>query len=176
MTQKNWLHDICVNDYVLGPVAVTVTPTSTRVVEACGTTLTATASGSPPFYYQWMLNGSPVAGATASTCTMPPSPVAGSPYTCTVAVNNLLSSATSGNAVVNVTEGYGMITVVQSPIGVVTINWAPCCRIQVATELMSNPAETVWIDVDETPPLTVPVPVDLGTGPLPTLFLRAISP
>ena len=61
--------------------------------------------------------------------------------------------------------------------GFVTVTWNKPCRLQVATELKSNPAETVWTDVaGATSPLTVPVPYDFGQGPLPVLFLRAVSP
>jgi hypothetical protein len=177
LNQKNWIDDICVNDYVLGPVAVAVSPADTHVLEACGTTLTATASGSPPFFYQWLAGGVPIPGATASTYTTPPQPVSGSPYTYTVEANNWFSGPASDDAVVTVDPGCGPITLTPAATpGSVTINWSPCCRIQVTTELKSNPADTVWVDVNETPPLTVTLPVDLGAGPMPVLFVRAISP
>jgi hypothetical protein len=132
-------------------------------------------TGSPPYTYQWSVDGAPIAGAIASTYTIPALPVAGSPHTYTATVNNLFSSA-SGDATVNVVAGCGPITITQAGPGLVTLNWASCCRIQVATELKSNPADTVWMDVSATPPLTVPVPYNFGAGPIPTLFLRAINP
>lgn len=52
-----WIDDLCINDFTIGPISdVTVSPTSVTVVEGRLVTFSASASGSPPYTYQWERN------------------------------------------------------------------------------------------------------------------------
>jgi hypothetical protein len=75
---------------------ITITPNGTNFVLYTGAnaTLAVTASGAPPLFYQWNLNGTPRSGATTSAYALNNVQAGNSgSYTCTV--TNSLRSATS---------------------------------------------------------------------------------
>jgi hypothetical protein len=82
--------------------AITSQPASQSVLSGQSATFTVTASGTAPLSYQWMDNGSNIAGATSSTYTTPATTPAqdGSQYT--VVVNNTAGSVTSSAATLTV--------------------------------------------------------------------------
>ena len=51
--------------------AVATAPTARTVTVGEATTFNVTASGTPPFTYQWMKDGQPIAGATEASLTLP---------------------------------------------------------------------------------------------------------
>ncbi|PYI86699.1 MAG: hypothetical protein DME26_08575, partial [Verrucomicrobia bacterium] len=87
-----------------GPVAITNQPTSQTVTEPGTVTFTVGVSGSPAFTYQWLRNGTPVAGATGQSYTIPFPSVraADNGARFTVQVANAFSSATSSEATLTV--------------------------------------------------------------------------
>ncbi|MCX6902905.1 MAG: hypothetical protein NTW03_05410, partial [Verrucomicrobia bacterium] len=69
-TSKNWVDDICFNDFVLAPMAVTVSPASGAISECDVVNLTGTVTaGSPDLFYQWLKDGVPIPGAIGLTYT-----------------------------------------------------------------------------------------------------------
>ncbi len=88
-----WIDDVCINDYVLGPILVAVTPHAKTVNECSSVTLTSTVTGSPPYYYQWYKNGAPIAGATGSSYATPPLLRADNGSAYKLVVTNLFSSS-----------------------------------------------------------------------------------
>src|SRR5271156_2230951 len=65
-------------------------------------TFAVTATGTGPLTYQWYANGVPIAGATSSTYTTPPTTAGQSGSVYTVVVSNSVGSATSNGATLTV--------------------------------------------------------------------------
>lgn len=87
---------------IVGTAPVIVAHPQSQSVNAGATVaFSVTSSGTPPLAYQWRLNGTNLAGATASSCLLinVQSQDAGS-YS--VVITNLLGAATSSNAVLTV--------------------------------------------------------------------------
>jgi uncharacterized delta-60 repeat protein len=83
------------------PPVVTTQPRSQAVSEGSGFVLDVGVSGSPPLRYQWLLDGAPIDGATASTYAVAAAqPSSAGSYT--VVVTNAASSATSDGAQITV--------------------------------------------------------------------------
>jgi hypothetical protein len=80
---------------------ITSQPASVSVASGATTTFTVAASGSTPFY-QWYLNGSPIAGATSASYTTPALTTANNGDRYTVSVYNSAGNAVSTAAVVTI--------------------------------------------------------------------------
>jgi len=133
----------CLQIITFGPVPVTVAQTATTVADGWTVTYTATASGAPPFDYQWYRNGVPVAGAIGPSCTTPPIACpADQGVVYSVAVSNLCGSATgTGTALVCGAP----LRIVQNPDGSATLSWPGLgWRLQCAPDLTPPIA---WQDV-----------------------------
>jgi len=78
-------------------------------------TFSVTASGTPPFSYQWQLNSAPISGATASSLTVSNVTLAQSGESYTVIVSNCAGTATSAAAVLTVTPIVGISFDFDSP-------------------------------------------------------------
>jgi hypothetical protein len=91
------------------PPAPTITSSPTNQSVTAGQTakFTVTATGSGTLTYQWLKNGSDIAGATSASYTTPPTTIAdnGSTYLCVV--SNAGGSTPSGSATLAVTGGGG---------------------------------------------------------------------
>jgi len=84
--------------------AITAQPVSQTVPSGQAATFTVTASGSPAPTYQWLLNGSPIAGASKASYTTPTLTTAKSGDAYTVTVANSLGAVTSSRATLTVTN------------------------------------------------------------------------
>src|SRR5207245_4186117 len=91
-SENAWIDDLCINDYTLGPIAVTVTPHTATLDECNGLTLNASVAGSPPQYYQWYKNGVAIVGANGSGYTTPPLLRADNGAVYKLVVSNLFST------------------------------------------------------------------------------------
>ncbi len=85
------------------PPAITVQPQSVSVVAGQSATFSVTASGAPAPTYQWLRNGTSIAGATASTFVTATTSAADNGAIFTVAVSNAAKTITSAQAVLTVT-------------------------------------------------------------------------
>ncbi len=118
-----YIDDVCINDFVLGPLAVTASPASQAVPECTSATLTAVANGSPPYCFKWFRNGTLIPGASGSIYTTPTLLPADSGNVYKVVVTDLFSTANASGTVtvtpdtvpphlVSATIGAGGVTVV----------------------------------------------------------------
>jgi parallel beta-helix repeat protein len=83
-------------------LTVTILPTSATLDVGQFVKFTSTVSnGTPPYKYQWYLNGSPVWGATSSTWTFKPTS-AGSDNVCVIVTDHVGATAMSNTATVTV--------------------------------------------------------------------------
>jgi hypothetical protein len=83
---------------------ITAQPMSQTVPSGQTAKFTVTATGSPTPTYQWLLDGSPIAGASGASYTTPALTTASSGDTYTVTATNSLGTVTSGHATVTVTN------------------------------------------------------------------------
>ncbi len=83
------------------PVIVTP-PVSENVVPGSNASFTVSATGTAPLAYQWNFNGSPIAGATSQTLTIP-NAGSGNDGSYSVTVSSVAGSTTSAAATLDVT-------------------------------------------------------------------------
>ena len=91
------------------PVAITTQPANQSVVATSNATFSVTATGIATVGYQWQLNGTNIAGATAASYTRTAA-MAATAGNYTVAVSNLYGSITSSAAVLTVTKATPAVT------------------------------------------------------------------
>ena len=85
----------------VNPPTFATQPPSPTVLEGGFVTLSASVSGTPPYTYQWNLNGEAIDGATEPSLTLT-NVTAGDAGTYTLTVSNAAGSETSADAVVTV--------------------------------------------------------------------------
>jgi hypothetical protein len=76
------------------PPTITSIPGNTFVPRGTPVTFTVGVSGTPPFTYQWQLNGRPIRAATGASLTLPKT-ISSMPATFSVTVSNPYGSVTS---------------------------------------------------------------------------------
>ncbi|EEF59906.1 beta strand repeat-containing protein [Pedosphaera parvula] len=103
---------------VIAPVLITAQPQSQAVTEGNAAAFTVSATASTPLQYQWLFNGSPIAGQTNSSLALP-GVAAADAGLYSVSISSLLSSVTSSNATLTVTPA----VCVPAPAGLVS--WWP---------------------------------------------------
>lgn len=86
------------------PVVITAQPQSKTILAGNNASFTVTATGSPLLSYQWLLGGSPLAGATTSAYTTNSVPFGASGSAYSVVVTNLSGAVTSSTATLTVTN------------------------------------------------------------------------
>ena len=86
------------------PPAITAPLQNQTVVASSNATFTVTASGTPPYAYQWYLNGEAITGATGSSLTVSNVSYANQGGTYSVVITNSYGSVTSSMAALNVME------------------------------------------------------------------------
>jgi hypothetical protein len=86
--------------------AIVQQPTNQTVAAGGSATFSVAATGLAPLSYVWLRNGAPIAGATATNCTVNNAQLSdsGSQFSCLV-TNNFGGSALSSNATLTVTPG-----------------------------------------------------------------------
>ncbi|MEL6892522.1 MAG: hypothetical protein AAFP84_13045, partial [Actinomycetota bacterium] len=89
-------------DLPTGPPVITVDPEDVLVAAGEAATLSAAASGAAILQYQWLLDGTPIDGATSSTYVTPALLASDDGSRYSVQVTNGQGSATSAEATVNV--------------------------------------------------------------------------
>lgn len=90
--------------------SIATQPASTSVVAGTAVIFSVTAAGSPPLVYQWSRSGSPIAGATASTYTLPMAALSDSGSIFSVTVGNAAGSVNSNTATLTVTAAPPALT------------------------------------------------------------------
>jgi hypothetical protein len=85
-----------------GPVAITTQPSSQTATELLSTTFAVKASGSPPFSYQWLRNGTAIANATGASYTIARTAAGDNAAKFSVRVSNPFSTVTSSEATLTV--------------------------------------------------------------------------
>jgi hypothetical protein len=86
-----------------GTVSITNQPASLTVDERQSAVFGVGVDGTPPYYFQWLMDGTPVPGATNSVFTVSAATVADDGTAFSVTVSNLFSAVTSSEAVLKVT-------------------------------------------------------------------------
>lgn len=97
--ESAFIDDVCINNFTLGAIGVTVSPSNPTVPECTTATLSADTTGSPCSSYQWSKNGTAIAGATGKTYTPPLLSAADNGAVYSVAVANEFSSASASSTV-----------------------------------------------------------------------------
>jgi hypothetical protein len=92
--------NLIISSFTVPPV-ITAQPVKTSSIVGAATTFTVGASGSAPLSYQWLVGGTPIAGATAASFIIPSTKLADA-GTYSVVVTNPFGTATSVNAVLSV--------------------------------------------------------------------------
>ncbi len=87
---------------VTTPVTITSQPASVSVIPGASPVLSVGAAGTAPISYQWLKNGVPISGATASTYTLSNVQLLDSGAAYSVVVGNPVGSATSATATLSV--------------------------------------------------------------------------
>src|SRR5262249_19693062 len=89
--------NVVVNSTAAAP-SITTQPASQTVAAGQSATFTVVALGTAPLSYQWLKNGTAIAGATGPSYTTPPAMAADNGAAFTVVVSNAAGSATSNAA------------------------------------------------------------------------------
>ncbi len=158
----------------VGP-GITSNPTSQAVTAGASVTFTVTATGTPPFSYQWRKNGTDISNATGSSFNLP-SAQAGDAATYTVFVSNVAGSVLSSGAILSVsaarptfsapawnrTNGFDHVVSIQSGFSY---------RVQMSTNFL------VWTDLTNFTAVGSTILIrDVGATNLTRRFYRVVSP
>jgi len=84
------------------PIVFTLEPVNQRAIELQSVTFSAAVVGAPPYFVQWLSNGTPIEGANQFTYTIPSATLDMDGTLISVTVSNLAFSATSSNALLRV--------------------------------------------------------------------------
>ena len=99
---------------VIAP-SITSPPQNSTVTVGAPCSFTASASGTTPFTYQWLLNGTPISGATSATYAVT-SALHTDAGNYSVIVTNAAGSATSASAALTVNAAPPAITIQPQPV------------------------------------------------------------
>lgn len=94
---------------------ITTQPSSQTVSAGQTATFNVAATGTSPLSYQWMLNGTPVTGATSSSYTTPAETTSNSNSKFSVTVSNSAGNATSNAAILTVNAPVVAPTITSQP-------------------------------------------------------------
>jgi regulation of enolase protein 1 (concanavalin A-like superfamily) len=86
------------------PLTFVTQPVNRTVAQFRPVTFTSAVRGSPPYFFHWFSNGVEIAGATASSYTLPSVTLDMSGSQFSVTVSNFISNIASTNAVLTVTQ------------------------------------------------------------------------
>jgi uncharacterized repeat protein (TIGR01451 family) len=131
---------------VMDPPAITTQPISQAVAAGTTVTFSAVASGTVPLSYQWVFNGNPIPGATASSCSRTNVQDADSgAYTLTV--TNLAGSAASDPATLSVNAAPALGAIASR-----TIHAGSQVVVNAAATDPEAPPQTLNFSIDAAPP------------------------
>ena len=102
--------------------SITTQPVSQTVTAGQAATFSVVATGTPPLSYQWMKNGTSIAGATSSTYKTPVTTTSDAGSQFTVTVSNSAGSVTSNAAILTVNAIPGQLTVSASNLSFGNVN------------------------------------------------------
>jgi hypothetical protein len=129
--------NLTVTSFTVPPV-ITAQPVATSAIVGSAVTFTVGASGSAPLTYQWRVNGTAIAGATASAFTIP-----------SVALVN------AGTYSVVITNGFGTATSVGADLTVSATTSAPIFQYQPSSTTVNvGGTASFSVGLVGTPPLT----------------------
>ena len=105
---------LTVNPAIFAPT-ITMQPANQSVTAGANASFTVAANGTAPLSYQWLLNGSPISGATSATLPLTAVTLgqSGGSYSCVV--TNVAGSATSSAATLTVTAAAVAPTITTQP-------------------------------------------------------------
>lgn len=127
---------LTVTSFTVPPV-ITAQPVATSTIVGSAVTFTVGASGSAPLTYQWQVNGTAIAGATAAAFTIP-----------SVALSN------TGTYSVVVTNGFGAATSTGANLTVSATTSAPIFQYQpTSTTVNAGGTASFSVGLVGTPPL-----------------------
>ncbi len=86
------------------PLSFAIEPAGRTVAQFRSVTFSSKVSGSPPHFFQWLKDGQPIAGARGPNYLIPTVTMDQSGEIYAVVVSNFVSSVTSSNAVLTVTQ------------------------------------------------------------------------
>jgi hypothetical protein len=112
---------LTVNAAAVAP-SITTQPVSQTVTAGQAATFSVVATGTPPLSYQWMKNGTSIAGATSSTYKTPVTTTSDAGSQFTVTVSNSAGSVTSNAAILTVNAIPGQLTVSASNLSFGNVN------------------------------------------------------
>jgi hypothetical protein len=120
------------------PPFITADPSKTSATAGSPASFTVGASGNGPLTYQWLMDGAPIAGATAATLTLP-----------------AVQTADAGTYSVTVGNSAGSVTSMGAVLSVFANAFAPIFQFQPsATTVTTGGTATLAVGIVGSPPIT----------------------
>ncbi len=127
------------------PVAPSITgqPSNMTVTAGDVATFGVTASGTAPLFYQWRMNGTNIAGATAPSYTTPAMMLGDNGALFSVAVSNIAGRATSDNAILSV-HAYDGFFITASAVAMGTVSPSGTVAVLNGTSRTFTMTPAIW--------------------------------
>ena len=103
------------------PPSITLQPVSLGVTEGQAASFTVAAAGAAPLTYQWQLNGTDIAGATATTYTIAATLLADNGAALRAVVSNAAGTVTSSTATLTVMMSVPVLTITLQPVATTVV-------------------------------------------------------
>ena len=138
-----------VDQLSITPIAPSITaqPQSQTISQNTATTLSVTATGTPPFTYQWLFDGTNIAGATGSSYTITSAQL-GNAGSYSVVVSNVANSVTSSVFIVTVDSCIIHVTNTSSDTNNnISVTWSTDAGIAYTVQSKSDLTNSQWTTV-----------------------------